>query len=79
MQVVAPPKRSSTPTNVVYPVVTPSVPVNIPLYNTPVIPAPAAVTTVARETVVSETVAPADTVIEAEDGKVRLLCLWLQL
>lgn len=71
MQVVAPPKRSSTPTNVVYPVVTAPVPVNIPLYNTPVLPAPAAVTTVARETVVSETVAPVETAVEPEaDGKV---------
>lgn len=59
----------------VYPVLTPSIPVDIPLYNTPVLSGPAAVTTVARETVVSETVAPAETVVEAEDGKVSLIRL----
>ena len=75
MQVIAPPKRSNTPTNVVYPVLTPSIPVDIPLYNTPVLSGPAAVTTVARETVVSETVAPAETAVEAEDGKVSLIRL----
>ena len=54
---------------------TPSIPVDIPLYNTPVLAGSAAVTTVARETVVSETVAPAETAVEAEDGKVSLMQL----
>lgn len=74
MQVVAPPVRSSTPTNIVYPTPAPAAEYTpVPQYSSaPVLPA-AAVTTVARDTIVSETVAPVEAVGEPESdtpGKV---------